>query len=151
MKAASIYLTLALKFRPSRDETNPWANRKPGNNPKRIAEYEEGTIQWAGENHKRQSFRKTKDYIADWTNVLFRSWTTHSVSIDTKAWRWSVCFESQSTLFQQCDPRAIKRVVLNCSSTAGMIEKFLVVSSDAYLVREYYQAECHAWKGTWGH
>ena len=73
MKAASIYLTLALKFRPSRDETNPWVNRKPGNNPKRIAEYEEGTIQWAGENHKRQSFRKTKDYIADWTNVLFRS------------------------------------------------------------------------------
>ena len=151
MKAASIYLTLDFKCRPSCGEKNPWANRKPSNKPKPTAEELEGTIQWAGENHKRQSFRKTKDYIADWTNVLFRSWTTNWVSIDTKAWRWSVCFESQSTLFQQCDPRARKWVALKCSSTAGMSEKFLVVYSDAYLVGAYYQAECHAWTGTCGH
>lgn len=30
-------------------------------------------IQWAGENHKRQTFKKTKDFIGDWTNVLFRA------------------------------------------------------------------------------
>ena len=30
-------------------------------------------IQWAGEAHKRCTFRKTKDNIGEWTNVLFRA------------------------------------------------------------------------------
>ena len=34
---------------------------------------DDDNIQWAGESHKRSTFRKTKDHIADWTNVLFRS------------------------------------------------------------------------------
>ena len=30
-------------------------------------------LTWAGESHKRATFKKTKDYIGDWTNVLFRA------------------------------------------------------------------------------
>jgi len=33
----------------------------------------DGGIHWAGEHHPaRQTFNKKKDFLADWTNVLFR-------------------------------------------------------------------------------
>lgn len=31
------------------------------------------TINWAGGLHYRGNFNKTKDYLGDWTNVLFRN------------------------------------------------------------------------------
>jgi hypothetical protein len=31
------------------------------------------TINWAGGLHYRSNFNKTKDYLGDWTNVLFRN------------------------------------------------------------------------------
>lgn len=31
------------------------------------------TINWAGGLHYRSNFNKTKDYLGDWTNVLYRN------------------------------------------------------------------------------
>jgi hypothetical protein len=31
------------------------------------------TINWAGGLHYRSNFNKTRDYLGDWTNVLFRN------------------------------------------------------------------------------
>lgn len=52
-------------------DRNPSTDAAPWNQDQ-VNKNKDG-IQWAGENHKRMTFRKTKDYIGDWTNVLFRS------------------------------------------------------------------------------
>ena len=43
-------------------------------NGKMMEEDNDGGIQWAGSHHTRNNFNKKKDYLADWTNVLFRAW-----------------------------------------------------------------------------
>ena len=63
-------ITLFVKFRsPSQGE--PWKQQAK---MKKVDDSE--LIAWAGEHHRRTNFRKTKDNIGDWTNVLFRAWAS---------------------------------------------------------------------------
>ena len=51
---------------------------KPAEGPQQFPPYHQKnfygqTINWGGGLHYRSNFNKTKDFIADWTNVLFRN------------------------------------------------------------------------------
>lgn len=63
------------RFFADRDQRSPSEERAPwGSKTDEKAKAKQANgIQWAGEHHKRITFRKKKDQIADWTNVLFRS------------------------------------------------------------------------------
>jgi len=55
-----------LRRAPSEDAA-PWRQQRTGKDG------DDDRIQWAGESHLRQTFRKKKDFIGEWTNVLFRA------------------------------------------------------------------------------
>ena len=60
-----------MSFRTSNDDNSPW--KQNAEKRKHSNSVMQNTIQWAGEQHKRPHFKKGKDFLGEWTNVLFRS------------------------------------------------------------------------------
>lgn len=50
------------------DDIKTWKTKFGNTQP-----HGEAQIQWAGGVHSREHFNKKKDFIMDWTNVLFRN------------------------------------------------------------------------------